>query len=149
IFTGTVKGIGQMAPDIALMMLTEGGSSEVTAAKYASMFAKKNMPTVIAKYAPKAAAFIERGITSGATKVFAAKGAIEASANNESATEGALKGAAQGLYMHSLGEVAGAVAQPLAKMISKTGLPSEYSALFAIPTANATTFAGAKAVSTP
>lgn len=154
IFTSTLKGIGGFLPDLALAALTRGGSGEVTAAKYASMFAEKNMPKVIANYAPKAAAFLEEATKSSLTKVFAAKGALKGGAeSNGSVSDGMLKGGAEGyatgVYMHGLGVIAGKVSPLISKGVSKTGLTSEYASLIAHPLANASVFAGAKAVSTP
>ena len=152
IATSVTKGIGSFAPDLLALALTEGGSSEIMASKYASMFAKA--PKVIAKYAPKAAVFLEEGLKSSLTKLLAVKGAVKGAAENkdnmeEGIVKGGIKGAAEGFYMHGLGAVAGKVAPKVISGITKTGLPSEYAALFAYPATTAGVFAGAKALSTP
>lgn len=154
IFTSTVKGIGGFLPDIAIAALTEGKSTEITAAKYANMFASRNMPKVIKAYAPKAAVFIEKGLESSLTKVFAVKGALEGGAKNinnpgEGFLKGAVEGIGTGMYMYTLGSIAGKITPLISKGISKSGLTSEYATLFANPISNAAVFAGAKGISTP
>lgn len=151
--TNTAVGVSGMLPDIATANLGGAGATgEAMAAKVARM--TEGAPAVIAKYAPKAAALLERAVKAPFTKVMAAKGAAEGGAKNEAnpllgVTTGTIKGAGEGIYMHVLGEGAGKVSPYIAKVIGKTGATSEISTALANPLANAGVFTAAKAIRTP
>ena len=63
--------------------------------------------------------------------------------------KGSAKGGLEGLYMHGLGVGAGAVAKPLSKFISKSGLDSAIALSISTPLANAGVFTAARAIRTP
>lgn len=150
------KGIVGMAPDllVAATMKTPS-AAEGKFAKWSTEVSKDAKP-LIAKYAPKAAKFVEEAVRAPFTKIMAAKGALSEMANTkegedmvDAGIEGGIKGAAEGVYMHTLGVVAGKAMPVIAKQISRTGMNSKFATAIANPLSNAGVFASAKALRTP
>jgi hypothetical protein len=163
ITTKVLKGIAGFAPDLAVAALME--NPVFLESKYAATTARV-LPTiqkispkaaiVVEKYAPKVAKFTEEAVKAPMTKIFVTKGAISGVANAkddetlvEAGVEGAKQGFFDGIYMHSLGYVAGKTSPLIARGLSKTGMNSAISTAIANPLANAGVFATAKAIRTP
>ena len=154
--TKVLGGIASMAPDLlAAELIGSPAAAEGKLAKAATEISEGARP-LIQKYLPKAAEFIERAVKAPFTKIMAVKGTAAGMANAKEGEnviskgiEEGVKGAAEGIYMHGLGEAAGEVAKPIAKLISKIGLNSTWSTGLANPLANAGVFTTAKALRTP
>jgi hypothetical protein len=157
VFNNVVGGIIGFIPDIVAAAYI--GSPAAAEGKLVAMSKKateKSLP-VIAKYAPKAAAFLERAAVAPMTKIFTAKGAVKGMAEAD-VEEGenmyiegikeAAKGFGEGIYMHGLGEIAGRVSPTIAKQITKLRVNNAIASELAMPLANAGVFTTARALRT-
>lgn len=149
------KGIVGFLPEIGVAALMKSPqAAESRLAAWAERTTAKASPFV-KKVAPKAAKLIEEAVVAPMTKIMAVKGALHGVATTEkgespymNSVEGALKGAAEGIYMHGLGEAAGKVSPIIAKQISRTGLNSAIATGLSTPLANAGVFTTARALRT-
>lgn len=150
--TNVAKAIAGMGPDLIAAALMPEVVIPNRLIKAAPLIAKylPKVAKVAEKYLPKVAALGERAVKAPFTTIMATKGVVESGGKGENPMLGGLQGAAEGLYMHGLGEAAGAVSPILAKALVKLGLDNTATAMsIATPFATAGTFATAKAIRTP
>jgi len=163
ITTKVLKGIAGFVPDLAVAALMKNPT--VLESKYAATTARvlpmlekisPKIAAIVEKYTPKVAKFTEEAVKAPMTKIFTVKGAISGVAKAkddetllEAGAKGAKEGFFEGIYMHSLGAVAGKTSPLISKALSKTGMNSAVSTAIANPLANAGVFATAKAIRTP
>jgi predicted GNAT family acetyltransferase len=157
VLNNVIGGIIGFVPDIAVAAMMK--SPQAAEGKLVAMSKKatENAIPLVSKYAPKAAAFLERSIAAPMTKIFTAKGAVEGMANANvdegenmyvEGINGAAKGALEGIYMHGLGEIAGKVSPIIAKGITKTKINNAIASELAMPLANAGVFVTARTLRT-
>jgi hypothetical protein len=147
------KNIIGMAPDLVVAAAMENPTVvEGRLAKMATE-ATKNAKPILQKLVPKTAKFIEEAVNAPFTKIMAAKGTLSSVANAKEGEnivdkgfEGGLEGAAEGVYMHTLGAAAGKVMPFIAKGVSKLGADSAFATAIANPLANAGVFTTARAL---
>lgn len=149
------KGIAGFTPElVAAALMKKPQAAESRLAKWAERTTKSASP-LVKKVAPKAAKLIEESVVAPMTKIMAVKGALSGVAETKegespytNAIKGSLKGTAEGMYMHGLGEAAGKVSPVIAKQISKTGINSAIATGLAMPLANAGVFTTARTLRT-
>jgi hypothetical protein len=153
--TEVIKGIVGFAPE--LLAAAAMKNPEAVESRLASWAEKTtaNASPFVKKMAPKAAKVLEESVKAPMTKIFAVKGALKAGAETKegesqywNTVEGALKGGAEGIYMHFLGEGANKVSPVIARQISKAGANSAVATAISSPLANAGVFTTAKALRT-
>jgi hypothetical protein len=149
------KNIIGMAPDLVVAAAMENPTAVEGRLTKMATEATKNAKPILQKLVPKTAKFIEEAVNAPFTKIMAAKGALSSVANAKEGEnivdkgfEGGLEGAAEGVYMHTLGAAAGKAMPFIAKGISKAGVDSAFATAIANPLANAGVFTTAKALRT-